>query len=289
MDRVTASAERLFIVPSSELRSPTILVFDSGIGGLSVCREIARQRPDARYIYAADTAFFPYGALGDAELTERVCEVVGDLVTLHAPDMVVIACNTASTLALPPLRARHSVPFVGTVPAIKPACAASASKRISVLATPGTVRRDYTATLVRDFASDCKVALVPSDSLAGLAESIVHGDPVDDADLRREIEPCFVRDAGGRTDTIVLACTHYPLIVDRLRKVASWPVSWVDPAPAIARRVASLLGPAARAGTPKPVRVVATGPALDADVVTSLLDRPVESVDMLPPRVRIAS
>ncbi len=175
------------------------------------------------------------------------------------------------------------------MPAIKPACAASVSKRISVLATPGTVRRDYTAGLVRDFAASCQVALVPSDHLAGLAESIVHGIPVEDADIRREIAPCFVRDAGGRTDTVVLACTHYPLIVDHLRRVAPWPVSWVDPAPAIARRVASLLGPTSRAGSPKPVRVVATGGALDKDVVSALLDRQVESSEVLPPRIRIAS
>lgn len=289
MDHVAASAERFLAVTSSEMRSPTILVFDSGIGGLSVCREIARQRPDAHYIYAADTAAFPYGALKDGELGARICEVVEDLIALHAPDMVVIACNTASTLALPLLRASHSIPFVGTVPAIKPACAASVSKRISVLATPGTVRRDYTAGLVRDFAASCQVALVPSDHLAGLAESIVHGIPVEDADIRREIAPCFVRDAGGRTDTVVLACTHYPLIVDHLRRVAPWPVSWVDPAPAIARRVASLLGPTSRAGSPKPVRVIATGGALDKDVVSALLDRQVESSEVLPPRIRIAS
>lgn len=289
MARITASVERYPVVPSTDLRSPTVLVFDSGLGGLSVFREVARVRPDARFVYAADSAAFPYGAWSEASLVERVDQVMHDLIAAYRPDLVVIACNTASTLALPVLRARHAIPFVGTVPAIKPACATSVSKRISVLATPGTVRRDYTASLIRDFAQTCEVALVPSEKLAGLAESILVGDPVDDADIRAEIAPCFVRDGSARTDTVVLACTHYPLILDHLKRLAPWPVSWVDPAPAIARRVASLLGPATRAGSPKPVLLAATGQALDSALVGGVLERPVERSDILPERTRIAS
>lgn len=289
MARITASVERYPVVPSTDLRSPTVLVFDSGLGGLSVFREVARVRPDARFVYAADSAAFPYGAWSEASLVERVDQVMEDLIAAYRPDLVVIACNTASTLALPVLRARHAIPFVGTVPAIKPACATSVSKRISVLATPGTVRRDYTASLIRDFAQTCNVALVPSDKLAGLAESILIGDPVDDADIRAEIAPCFVREGSSRTDTVVLACTHYPLILDHLKRLAPWPVSWVDPAPAIARRVASLLGPATRAGSPKPVLLAATGQALDSALVGAVLERPVERSDILPERTRIAS
>lgn len=289
MARITASVERYPVVPSTDLRSPTVLVFDSGLGGLSVFREVARVRPDARFVYAADSAAFPYGAWSEASLVERVDQVMHDLIAAYRPDLVVIACNTASTLALPVLRARHAIPFVGTVPAIKPACATSVSKRISVLATPGTVRRDYTASLIRDFAQTCEVALVPSEKLAGLAESILIGDPVDDADIRAEIAPCFVRDGSARTDTVVLACTHYPLILDHLKRLAPWPVSWVDPAPAIARRVASLLGPATRAGSPKPVLLAATGQALDSALVGGVLERPVERSDILPERTRIAS
>ncbi|MEW6255717.1 MAG: glutamate racemase [Pseudomonadota bacterium] len=289
MARITVSVERYPVVPSTDLRSPTVLVFDSGLGGLSVFREVARVRPDARFVYAADSAAFPYGAWSEASLVERVDQVMEDLIAAYRPDLVVIACNTASTLALPVLRARHAIPFVGTVPAIKPACATSVSKRISVLATPGTVRRDYTASLVRDFAQTCEVALVPSEKLAGLAESILTGDPVDDADIRAEIAPCFVRDGSSRTDTVVLACTHYPLILDHLKRLAPWPVSWVDPAPAIARRVASLLGPATRAGSPKPVLLAATGQALDSALVGAVLERPVERSDILPERTRIAS
>jgi glutamate racemase len=221
------------------LRDQGVLVFDSGLGGLTVLREIARLRPDFRPIYAADDAAFPYGRWGDAALAARVVEVVGGLIERFNPALVVIACNTASTLALPLLRARFSIPFVGTVPAIKPACERSLSKRVSVLATPGTVKRDYTQALIREFAAGCEVALVGSDRLASLAEAALHGEEVDDAAIATEVASCFVDD-GARTDTVVLACTHYPLILERLVKAAPWPVQWIDPAPAIARRASSL-------------------------------------------------
>ena len=217
-----------------------VLVFDSGLGGLTVLREIAQLRPDLRLIYAADDAAFPYGQWGDDALAERVVSVVAGLIERLDPLLVVIACNTASTLALPALRARFSIPFVGTVPAIKPACERSVTKRVSVLATPGTVKRDYTQGLIREFAAGCKVTLAGSEKLASLAEAALQGEAVEDAAIASEIKPCFVDD-GSRTDTVVLACTHYPLILDRLVKAAPWPVNWVDPAPAIARRASSLI------------------------------------------------
>jgi glutamate racemase len=155
--------------------------------------------------------------------------------------LVVIACNTASTLALPVLRARFPIPFVGTVPAIKPACAQSKTKRVSVLATAATVRRDYTFELIREFAGDCRVTLRGAERLAGFAEDALRGITIDDEAIRAEIDPCFVED-GARTDTVVLACTHYPLILPLLDRLAPWPVTWIDPAPAIARRASQLLG-----------------------------------------------
>jgi glutamate racemase len=218
----------------------SVLVFDSGLGGLTVLREIARQRPDLAFSYAADDAAFPYGRLADDALVERVVTVMERLIESVKPDLAVIACNTASTLALPALRARFSIPFVGTVPAIKPACQQSKTKRVSVLATAGTVKRDYTQALIREFGEGCKVTLVGSARLAGLAEALLRGEEVAAAEIKAEIEPCFVDD-GARTDAVVLACTHYPLIVDRLQTLAPWPVAWIDPAPAIARRVSSLL------------------------------------------------
>jgi glutamate racemase len=225
-------------------RAPTILVFDSGLGGLTVFSELRRARPDARFVYAADDAAFPYGRLTEAELVARVLTVMERLIGRHAPDLVVIACHTASTLVLPPLRQRFAVPFVGTVPAIKPAAERSASKRFSVLATPGTVARDYTRDLVETYAAGCRVTLVGSRRLASLAEAELSGAPGPDAEIEAEIAPCFVADEDGRTDVIVLACTHYPLLLRRLAPLAPWPVTWIDPAPAIARRVVQLLGEA---------------------------------------------
>ena len=225
--------------------SPTILVFDSGLGGLTVLREVVAARSDAHFVYIADDAFFPYGHHGEDEIIARVVPLMGELIGTHDPDIVVIACNTASTLVLSHLRAAYSVPFVGTVPAIKPACAQSRTRRVSVLGTKGTVKREYTKALIRDFAQGCEVTLVGSPELASLAEAALGGHPIDDADILAELAPCFVGDAedtGARTDTVVLACTHYPLLLDRLKQLAPWPVDWIDPAPAIARRVSDLLG-----------------------------------------------
>jgi glutamate racemase len=223
--------------------APTILVFDSGLGGLTVFREIVKVRPDARLVYAADDAFFPYGGRDEAVLVERVLAVVGDLIAVHRPDVVVVACNTASTLVLPHLRRSFAVPFVGTVPAIKPACAASVTRLVSVLGTEATVKREYTHALIRDFAGGCAVTLVGSPQLAVLAEAELNGTAAADADIAREIAPCFVEANGARTDIVVLACTHYPLLLHRMARLAPWRVDFVDPAPAIARRVVEIAGP----------------------------------------------
>ncbi|MGO4715121.1 glutamate racemase [Bradyrhizobium sp. 2TAF24] len=220
--------------------APQILVFDSGLGGLTVFREIVKARPDAAYTYVADDAFFPYGHHSEDEIIGRVVPLVGELIDRYTPDVVVIACNTASTLVMPHLRAAYATPFVGTVPAIKPACAVSKSRRVSVLGTKGTVRREYTQGLIRDFAGDCEVTLVGAAHLPALAEAVLNGDMVSDAAIASEVAPCF-RDGEARTDTVVLACTHFPLVLDRLERLAPWPVDWIDPAPAIARRTADLL------------------------------------------------
>ncbi len=171
---------------------PTILVFDSGLGGLTVLREIVRARNDANYLYVADDAFFPYGHHSEEQIIARVVPLIGELLTVYDPDLVVIACNTASTLVLSHLRQRYRVPFVGTVPAIKPACAASKSKRVSVLGTKGTVQREYTRALIRDFAQGCEVTLVGSGELASLAETALRGGVVSDAEILAELHSCFV-------------------------------------------------------------------------------------------------
>jgi glutamate racemase len=239
IDLVAGTAHSPLAVPQPV---PTILVFDSGVGGLTVFKEVQKARPDARFVYAADDAGFPYGRLSGEALVARVLAVMERLVALHAPSLVVVACNTASTLVLPHLRAHFGIPFVGTVPAIKPAAALSFSKRFTVLATPATVARDYTRDLIETYAADCRVNLVGSRRLAGIAEAELAGSPVPDAELRSEMAPCFVEDEGGRTDVVALSCTHYPLLLARMKHLAPWPVMWIDPAPAIARRVTQLIG-----------------------------------------------
>lgn len=228
-------------------RNDTILVFDSGLGGLTVFREIVKVRPDAEYVYLADDAAFPYGGLSEAALVARVEAVFQRAVAEFSPDIAVIACNTASTLVLPHLRAAFQIPFVGTVPAIKPAVEASLSRLVSVLATPGTVKRDYTRDLVSRFSGDAEVTLVGAPRLAGLAEAYLRGETITDQELLDEIRPCFITAPDGRrTDQLVLACTHYPLLSRDIERLSPWPVTLVDPAAAIARRVVSLVGPPRR-------------------------------------------
>jgi glutamate racemase len=171
--------------------------------------------------------------------------VFGDAIATHHPDLIVNACNTASTLTLAACRDKYpDMRIVGTVPAIKPACASSKTRLVSVLGTKATVSREYTRALIREFSNGCDVRLVGSGKLAPMAEAELNGAPASDAELAAEIAPCFVEANGARTDTIVLACTHYPLLLDRLRRLAPWPVEWIDPAPAIARRVTDLIGAA---------------------------------------------
>jgi len=220
---------------------PNVLVFDSGLGGLSVLRALRDSDLKARFIYAADNAAFPYGIWYEDDLKSRIIEVMGVLIEAYAPDLIVIACNTASTLALDGLRKTFDVPFVGTVPAIRVAARQSKTRVIGVLATPGTAKRGYTHELIDDFAGNCHVVLCPSDHLAEMAEAKLSGQPVDMARLAQEIAPAFVTFKAARTDVVVLACTHYPFLLDELLEAAPWEVNFIDPAPAIARRTAEVL------------------------------------------------
>ncbi|MBP0578744.1 glutamate racemase [Labrys sp. LIt4] len=268
-------------------RAPTVLVFDSGLGGLTVFSELQKALSGARFVYAADDAVFPYGRLAEDVVVERVVEVMERLIPRYQPSLVVIACNTISTVVLPVLRQRFSVPFVGTVPAIKPAAALTKTGRVAILATPGTVKRDYTRELIRSFAATIEVELVGAMGLASLAEAVLRGQPVEDEAIAREIAPCFVDRDGKRTDVVVLACTHYPLVLETMKRVAPWPVTWLDPAPAIARRAAEL------AGSIPPRTVVEGGLALftggaglTCELRAALAARglPAIAVEAMPPR-----
>ena len=219
-----------------------VLVFDSGLGGLTVFRHVAELLPQANLIYVADNAAFPYGRWPEEKLKQRILGLFGALIDELKPDMAIIACNTASTVALQPLRDAFAIPFVGTVPAVKVAAEASRSRMFSVLATPGTVQRVYTHELIDRFAPDCRVRLVGARGLAGMAEAKLRGRDVSVEHIQNIIEPAFEEEDGERTDAIVLACTHYPLLLDELRRAAPWRVNFIDPAEAIAQqaeRVAS--------------------------------------------------
>jgi glutamate racemase len=223
------------------MTTPRILLFDSGMGGLTVARAVRIQLPAAHLVYAADNAAFPYGAWEEGALVRRIVNVIGALIEKVEPHIVVIACNTASTIALSQLREAYHVPFVGTVPAIKPAAAQTRSGVVGVLATPGTANREYTRSLIHTYAFHCKVFLHGAKRLAEIAEAKLKGKAVDLDELRQEIKPAFRKRDGRRTDVVVLACTHYPLLLEDMRKVQPWDVTYIDPAPAIARRVADVL------------------------------------------------
>ncbi|MBN9671329.1 glutamate racemase [Roseibium aggregatum] len=240
--------------------SGPVLIFDSGLGGLTVLREARYLLPYEELLYVADDAAFPIGRWPEEELKARILSLFGELLSVHRPKAVVIACNTAFTLAGDALRQAHpSVPIVGTVPAIKPAAERTSSGLVSVLATPGTVRRAYTKGLIESFASQCHVRLVGSDVLAELAERHLRGEGVSDEALRVEIADCFLQRDGRRTDIVVLACTHYPFLANRFRKIAPWPVDWLDPAEAIARQLVRVLGDrTATAPSREPDRAVFT-------------------------------
>jgi glutamate racemase len=225
----------------NEMAKP-VLVFDSGIGGLTVLRELRVLMPERSFIYIADDAGFPYGNWAEPELRQRILGLFAVLLKEHQPEISVIACNTAFTLAGADLRAAfpdHT--FVGTVPAIKPAAERTRSGLVSVLATPGTVRRAYTRDLIQSFASQCHVRLVGAPNLARMAEAYIRGEALADADVLGEIGQCFYEKDGAKTDIVVLACTHYPFVANVFRRLAPWPVDWIDPAEAIARQARRLV------------------------------------------------
>ncbi|MBZ0216319.1 MAG: glutamate racemase [Fimbriimonadaceae bacterium] len=246
-----------------------ILVFDSGLGGLTVLRQITARMPGTRVVYCADNGGFPYGNWDESALVARIVRLMDVLVERVRPAGLVIACNTATTIALEALRAAFTetgprIPVVGTVPAIKVAAKESKSRVFSVLATPGTVKRDYTKALMAVFAGDCDVTLVGVEQLAAIAERKMWGDTVDLDVLAKLIAPAFKEVGGRRTDTIVLGCTHYPLIEHELALAAPWPVRFIDPAPAIARRVVDVMaGENCELGTEKSCEIIFTADGVD--------------------------
>jgi glutamate racemase len=219
-----------------------ILVFDSGVGGLSILRAIQSQAgihsAEHQWLFCSDNAFFPYGTKKEAELLARVSHVLTCLQAQYHPDIIVLACNTASTLALETVRAILSVPVIGVVPAIKPAAALSESRCIGLLATPATIARPYTQQLIDDFAQDCNIVRLGTSELVSMAEDLLRSGIIDQGALHRILSPFRDAIAHHHMDTVVLACTHFPLLSESLREQLPEIKHWVDSGAAIARRVA---------------------------------------------------
>lgn len=217
-----------------------ILFFDSGVGGLSVVAPTRALLPAAPIVYAADSAGFPYGTKSEGEIAARVPALLGRLAERYRPRLIVIACNTASTIALPAVRAALDLPIVGTVPAIKPAAQASRTRVIGVLGTEATVRQPYVDDLATRFATDCTVLRYGSAALVEIAEAALAGAAPSLHAVATELAGLFNQPQGERIDVIVNACTHFPLLEDDMRAVAPREVAFVDGGPGIARRVATL-------------------------------------------------
>jgi len=239
--------------------SAPILFFDSGVGGLSVLGPTRSLLPNAPIVYAADSAGFPYGTKSEQQLAARVPALLGRLVERFQPRLAVIACNTASTIALDHVRSALDLPVVGTVPAIKPAAEQSKSRVIGVLGTEATVRQPYVDDLADRFASDCTIIRHGSPELVELAEAKLAGEPVTVEAVRAAARPLFSAPNGDRIDTVVLACTHFPLLADELRE-AFPSVAYVDGGPGIARRIVWLTRNQAWPEMPMPGIAVFTGP-----------------------------
>lgn len=216
--------------------SAPLLFFDSGVGGLSVLGPTRKLLPDAPIVYAADSAGYPYGTRSEAEIASRVPALLGRLAERFEPRLIVVACNTACTIALDHVRAALDIPVVGTVPAIKPAAEATRSGVIGVLGTEATIRQPYVDDLAAKFAGHCTVVRYGSSGLVDLAERKLAGDSVSADEVRSAAAPLFAQDGAEGIDTIVLACTHFPLLRDELDK-AFPEMSWVDGGAGIARRV----------------------------------------------------
>jgi glutamate racemase len=248
-----------------------ILVFDSGVGGLSVLAPIRALLPGIAVVYAADNAGFPYGTRSEAEIAARVPALLGRLVERYRPRLAVIACNTASTIALGHVRAALDLPVVGTVPAIRPAAAQSLTRVIGVLGTEATVRQPYVDRLSAEFASDCLVLRHGSARLVALAEAKLAGAPVSAADVASELAGLLDQPGGSRIDTVVLACTHFPLLAAELAAAAPRPLGLVDGGAGIARRVAQLLGDAVPASAALAGRAVFTRADAHVDALAPAL------------------
>ncbi|MDU8923706.1 glutamate racemase [Pasteurellaceae bacterium LIM206] len=217
---------------------PTVLFYDSGMGGLSVYREVYKLLPELHYLYCFDNAFFPYSEKDGETLIRRALQICQAVNRRYPLDMIVVACNTASTVVLPALRQAFDIPIVGTVPPIKPAAEQSSTKHIGLLATKGTIKRPYVDKLIADYARGVKVEKIGSTKLAEIAELKLHGHSVDLLALRKELAPWI---GLAELDSVILGCTHFPLIKEEIEMCLPQVKRFYDPGPPIAKRVKHLL------------------------------------------------
>jgi glutamate racemase len=244
-----------------------LLVFDSGIGGLGVVQEIRRLQPDADITYLADNGFFPYGEKPDAILLPHIIGLIGRAIEKFSPSAVVIACNTASTIALGGLRTAYTTPFIGCVPPIKPAAAASRTRHIGVLATAATVRRAYLAELIEKFAPGCAIHSLGTPTLAELAEQKFRGMAVDPA---KAIAPLFAQLGAASIDAIALGCTHYTFLLPEFE--ALYPdIAWFDPALPVARQTFTVTWQLAASPASQPDTAYFTGALPDFELMQAKL------------------
>ncbi len=215
-----------------------ILFFDSGVGGLSVYQEVEKLLPQGQFFYCLDNAAFPYSEKSERLITQRVLALCQQINAQAPLDLIVIACNTASTVVLPTLREHFTCPIVGTVPAIKPAARLSSQQHLALIATKGTVQRTYVASLIEKFAQNCQVEKFGSTLLVEMAEQKLQGYPVDKAQLNAHLAPLK---ALKSLDTVVLGCTHFPFLREELQQALPQVENFVDSGKAIAQRVLNLL------------------------------------------------
>ncbi|WP_109808182.1 glutamate racemase [Sphingosinithalassobacter portus] len=250
-----------------------LLFFDSGVGGLSVLGPARALLPQAPFVYVADNGGYPYGTRSEAEIAARVPALLGRLAERYRPRLIVIACNTASTIALPVVRAALDLPIVGTVPAIKPAAAITRTGTIGVLGTDATVRQPYVDDLAARFAADCTVLRHGSAELVDLAEAALRGTPPAPERLRAVLAGLFDQPGGDRIDVIVNACTHFPLVAAEMGAVAPHPVRFVDGGDGIARRIAYLTQGQSWPADPGMGKAVFTAPQGDTHLIAPALAR----------------
>lgn len=236
MPDIRSTGWRVSVDPSSP-----ILILDTGVGGLTVLGELRKLLPDAPVIFAADQAGLPYGEKTEAEVAARVAGLLGRMSERYRPRLACIACNTASTIALDMVRAVLEIPVVGTVPAIKPAAAMTKTGVIGLLGTKGTIRQPYVDRLEAQFANGNTLLRHGAPELVDPAEAKLRGQPVDPAPVRAAVRALRSMPRGDEIDTVVLACTHFPLLHEELAAEFGQDVTMIDGSQGIARRIASLL------------------------------------------------